>query len=400
MKFKDLDLHLDLLEGLEAMGFENATPIQEKAIPIIKKNKDLIGCAQTGTGKTAAFLLPVMDQIIRSGTSENLSVLIITPTRELAIQIDQQIQGLSYYTSINSIAIYGGSDGDMFTQEKAALTQGAPIVVATVGRLLSHIKMGYVKFDSLKVLILDEADRMLDMGFYDDIISIIKRLPQERQNLFFSATMPRKAEKLAEQILKEPEEVKIEVSKPSERIVQLAFSVYDTQKIPLIQHILTQKEFKSVITFCSTKDSAKALNRSLKKLDLSVEEIHSDLDQKKRNEILNQFKAKKLNILVATDVISRGIDIEDIDLVINFDIPNDPADYIHRIGRTARASATGIAISLINEKDQRYFAFIEKLLEEPVAKGKLPGDLGQGPIYDYDKLMSRKSYPNRGNKRR
>lgn len=394
LKFSELNLNPSILEGIGAMGYEDCTPIQEKAIPPILEGKDLIGSAQTGTGKTAAFLLPILNNILENKDFNNTKALIIAPTRELAIQIDQQIQGLSYFTDINSIPVYGGGDGDSFSQEKKGLTQGAPIVVATPGRLLAHLKMGYVNFSSIDKLILDEADRMLDMGFYDDIKKIISQLPPKRQNLFFSATMPDKARKLANEILNDPFVVNISVSKPSEKIIQIAFSVYDEQKIPLIQHILTKKSFRSVVIFCSTKDAAKTLNRALKKLDLSTSDIHSDLEQKVRIDILNQFKARNLNILVATDILSRGIDIEDIDLVINFDVPNDGEDYIHRIGRTARAESTGAAFTFINPKDQYSFLQIEQLLEKEVPVSVLPPHLGEGPTYDRDALKnkSRKRY--------
>lgn len=391
MKFKDLQLHEKLLEGINAMGFKDCTPIQEKAIPPIIQGNDLIGSAQTGTGKTAAFLLPILHKILEKNDFEKTKALIIAPTRELCIQIDQQIQGLSYFSEINSIPVYGGGDGDSFAQEKKGLSQGAPIVVATPGRLLAHLKMGYVNFSTIEMLVLDEADRMLDMGFHDDIKKIISHVPGKRQNLFFSATMPAKARKLANEILQNPVEVNISVSKPSEKIIQVAFSTSDNQKIPLIQHILSKKSFKSVVIFCSTKDAAKALHRELKKLDLSVSDIHSDLEQKRRLEILNLFKARKLNILVATDILSRGIDIEDIEIVINYDVPKDGEDYIHRIGRTARAESTGAAFTFVNEKDQFSFFQIEKLLGKPVPMAKLPQSLGDGPFYDRSKFENRRN---------
>jgi superfamily II DNA/RNA helicase len=393
LTFKDLKLNPALLEGIDAMGFKEATPIQEEAIPIILEGHDLIGSAQTGTGKTAAFLLPILHKIIESGEKNVTKALIIAPTRELVKQIDQQIQGLSYFADVNAIPVYGGGDGDLFAQEQTALKTGAPIVVATPGRLIAHLAMNYVKFGDVDYLILDEADRMLDMGFYNDIVKIISYLPKDRQNLFFSATMPQKAKKLADEILKEPKVVSFAVSKPAEKIVQLAFNTYDQQKIPVIKHVLSKRPFQSIIVFCSTKDSAKKLFQELKKLDYSVSDIHSDLEQKRREEILNQFKARKLNILVATDILSRGIDIEDIDLVINYDVPNDGEDYIHRIGRTARAASSGIAITLINEKDQRSFAQIEQLLEKDVTKGTLPAELGEGPKYDKESLLKKSSRP-------
>lgn len=382
MKFSELGLHPSLLEGIQAIGFENTTPIQEKAIPIIMGGSDIIGAAQTGTGKTAAFLLPIINDVLQRQAFEDTSALIVVPTRELAVQIDQQMQGLSYYTSVSSIAVYGGSDGDTFSKEKKALSEGASIIIATPGRLIAHLAMNYVKMDKLRFLVLDEADRMLDMGFHGDIMKIISYLPKKRQSLMFSATMPSKIRELARQLLHEPQEISIAVSVPAAKIIQVGFVVYDTQKIPLIEHVLTTGNFTSVVVFCSTKDSAKQLTKTLKKAKLSVSEIHSDLDQKEREEVVNLFKSKKLAILVATDILSRGIDIEDIELVINYDVPNDGEDYIHRIGRTARAASKGAAFTFINEKEQRKFAAIEQLLGREVPKAKIPEKLGAAPEYN------------------
>lgn len=382
MKFKDLGLDDRLLEGIEAIGYEDTTPVQELAIPLILEGKDIIASAQTGTGKTAAFLLPVVDQIIRAGHDGNIKALIIVPTRELAVQIDQQMEGLSYFTSVSSIAVYGGGDGASFTREKQALSEGADVIIGTPGRLIAHLNMGYVKVDQLQHLILDEADRMLDMGFFDDLMKIISYLPKKRQNLMFSATMPQKIRELAKKILHEPEEINIAISKPAERIFQAAFIVYDNQKIPLATHLLSAKKMQSVIIFCSTKVSAKKLARELKDLKFSAEDIHSDLDQTERETVLRDFKNRKLSILVATDIMSRGIDVEDIELVINYDVPNDGEDYIHRIGRTARAASKGVAFTFVNEKEQRKFQEIEELLGSPVAKGKLPASIGEGPEYN------------------
>ncbi|MFT4735925.1 MAG: ATP-dependent RNA helicase RhlE [Paraglaciecola sp.] len=380
--FEELGLNEDLLRGLGDLGFKYATPIQADAIPIILNHEDIIGCAQTGTGKTAAFLLPIIHHIQAKGNPDSLQCLIIVPTRELAIQIDQQLQGLSYYTGISSIAIYGGSDGDTFTKEKTALETGAQIVIATPGRLKVHLSMSYSKLDQLSFLVLDEADRMLDMGFVDDIKLIIAQLPKKRQNLMFSATMAPKIRTLAKDILHEPKEINIAVSMPAEKIIQVGFSVYETQKIPLIQHIFKAKSFNKVIIFCSTKQSTKALFQSLKKLGLNVADIHSDLEQSEREKVLNDFRSEKLNILVATDVLSRGIDIEDIELVINFDVPNEGADYIHRIGRTARAASKGAAFTLIDPSTQRKFQQIEQLIGREVPKGKVPDHLGEAPEYN------------------
>lgn len=384
MKFSELGFHPDLLQGIDAIGFKSTTPIQEKAIPVILAGKDLIGSAQTGTGKTAAFLLPIINDILHKNEPESSKCLIVVPTRELAIQIDQQMQGLSYFTRLNSIAVYGGGDGDLFTQEKIALSEGVSVITATPGRLIAHLKMGYVNMENLHFLVLDEADRMLDMGFHQDIQKIISFLPKKRQNLMFSATMPPKIKTLAKEVLNNPEEVNVGVSVPADKIIQVGFVVYDNQKIPMIEHVLSVGNFLSIIIFCSTKDKTKNLTKSLRKLKFSVAEIHSDLDQKERVKVLNLFKAKKLTILVATNILSRGIDIEDIELVINYDVPNDVEDYIHRIGRTARAAAKGVAFTFINEKEQRQFADIEKFIGKKIEKAEIPASLGIAPDYTPD----------------
>ena len=332
MTFAELKLEDQLLEALGYMNFENATPIQEKAIPFILEGKDILACAQTGTGKTAAFILPILNKLAQKN-DHTTNTLVICPTRELAIQIDQQIQGFSYFLGITSIAIYGGGDAGDFSQQQKALTSGAEIIIATPGKLISHLNMGYVKFDTIKHLILDEADRMLDMGFHDDIQKIISYLPKKRQNLMFSATMPPKIRELANKNMNTPKEISIAISKPSEAIAQGAYLVYDNQKTPIIEAILQKKtEFNSVIIFSSTIKNVSNIVRSLKELNFSVEGISSELEQREREEVLMRFKAKKTRILVATDVLSRGIDIKDINLVINYDVPGDGEDYVHRIG--------------------------------------------------------------------
>ncbi|MCB0704033.1 MAG: DEAD/DEAH box helicase [Saprospiraceae bacterium] len=382
MRFTDLNLNEELLEALSYMGFEEATPIQEQAIPLILNNRDLIACAQTGTGKTAAFILPVLNQIAinrQSGTS----ALVIVPTRELALQIDQQIQGFAYFVGINSLSIYGGGDGIEFDQQKKALSAGADIVVATPGKLISHLNMGYVKFDHVKHLILDEADRMLDMGFMEDIHKIFSYLPNDRQNLMFSATMPPKIRKFAREFLRDPEEISIALSKPAEGVLQAAYLAYDQQKAELLSILIADKpNYKSILIFSSTKRKVFEIARSLKNKGFSVDGISSDLDQKEREEVLSKFRAKKTRILVATDVLSRGIDIKDINLVINYDVPGNAEDYVHRIGRTARADTTGVALTLINEHDMADFSQIEKLIEREVMKVPLPPELGQGPEWN------------------
>lgn len=382
MKFTDLGLDQRILDGIDAMGYETATPVQQQVMVPILEGKDIIASAQTGTGKTAAFLLPLIHRLLTVPHDSNeINAMIIVPTRELAIQIAESLEGLSYFTDVSSIAVYGGSGGDSFNAEKKALTQGVDIVVCTPGRMIAHLNMGYVKLKGLKYLVLDEADRMLDMGFNDDIMKIISFLPKERQNLLFSATMPMKMRELARKILREPVEINIAISKPPEQIVQKAFIVYEPQKIPIIKDMLGSNKFQNVIVFCSKKQNVKQLATELKRAKLSAEEIHSDLDQTKREQVLQDFRNKKLNILVATDILSRGIDIEDIDLVINFDVPNDGEDYVHRIGRTARAASKGTAFTLVSEKEQNKFAAIEALLGEPVVKGTVPDEFGPTPEY-------------------
>lgn len=381
MKFIDFNFESSLQEGLDSMGFETPTPIQEQAIPIILNNKDLIAVAQTGTGKTAAFLLPILHKLALQNIDET-NTLIIVPTRELALQIDQAIQGLAYFTGASSLAIYGGGDGHVFENEKRALTQGANIIIATPGRLMSHLNMGYVKFNKVQHLILDEADKMLDMGFVDDILKISTYLPKQRQSLMFSATMPPAIRKFAQQLLVEPEQIAIAISKPAEGVTQLAYSVYDGQKNELIKAILKDKDYSSILIFSSTKDKVRLLNKELNQAGLKSKAIHSGLEQDEREEVLRNFKSKKTQILVATDILSRGIDIEDINLVINYDLPNDAEDYIHRIGRTARAATKGEAITFINEKDAIKFHKIEQLMEREVEKKPLPEHIGEGPIYN------------------
>lgn len=390
MKFKEIGIENPVLEGVEAMGFEEATPIQEQAIPEILNNKDLIACAQTGTGKTAAFLLPVMQKIHKEGNNGKISTVIISPTRELAVQIDNQIQGLGYFLSISSIAVYGGGDGSSWDTQKRALVDGADIVVATPGRLIAHMQQEYVDFSHVKHFILDEADRMLDMGFYDDIKLIMEKMPKERQNLMFSATMPSKIRKLAKEVLVNPIEISIAISKPAENIVQAAFLAHDGQKAELLKHLLSAKPLKSVIVFTSRKSSVDQLTREFKKMGIKAEAIHSGLEQAKREEVLREFINRNVNVMVATDVLSRGIDIEGIDMVVNYNVPQDAEDYVHRIGRTARASADGIAFTFINAEEGYLFRKIEALIEREVRKVKLPAHLGEGPEYTTNKPFDKR----------
>lgn len=401
MNFQEFGLDPRIIEGIEAMGYTKATPVQEQVIPMIMQGKDVMASAQTGTGKTAAFLLPVVHQLMSLGHDNSVKALVIEPTRELAVQIDQQMEGLSYFTHISSIAIYGGTDGSSFSREKQALTEGADIIIGTPGRLIAHLNMGYVNFKSLQCLVLDEADRMLDMGFYEDIMKIISYMPEKRQNLLFAATMPVKIRELIRKVMNNPIEVNISVSKPAEKILQVAYVVFENQKTALVKHLLQGKRLRSVIIFCSTKSKAKELSKELKVTGSVLAEIHSDLDQKEREKVLMNFKNRSINILVATDILSRGIDIEDIDLVVNFDVPNDGEDYIHRIGRTARAEAEGIAITLISEKEQRKFYQIEQMLGKPVMKSAVPAHLGEVPSYQPDRVVAsdRKKFGGKGNRK-
>lgn len=379
MKFTEFGLSNDLIEAIDYMNFETATEIQERAIPVIMDDNDVIGCAQTGTGKTAAFILPILHKIAEEKT-KGINTLVLVPTRELAMQIDQQVQGLSYFTHASCFAIYGGGSGVDWENERKALSQGADIIIATPGRLISHINNGYADFSKLKHLILDEADRMLDIGFYDDIIRIIKELPKKRQSLLFSATMAPKIRKLAHEILHQPEEINLSVSKPAEGVTQEVFLAHENQKTGLVKHIVSQHEnFRSIIIFCSTKRKVEQVTRTLKARNYSVEGVSSDYEQEARERVLLGFKARTTKIVVATDVLSRGIDIKDIDLVINYDVPNDAEDYVHRVGRTARAATKGLAITLVNEDDMYKFQRIEEFIEREFDKLQPPEHLGEGP---------------------
>lgn len=399
MNFKEFHFTPQLLEGLESMGFEKATSIQEKAIPIIQQEKDLIACAQTGTGKTAAFLLPVIDKIFRNHTGD-INTIIIVPTRELALQIDQAMQGFAYFLNIHSIPIYGGRDGVSWEQEKRALTEGADVVIATPGRLIGHLNMGYVRVENVRHLILDEADRMLDMGFYDDLMKIVKHLPAKRQTLMFSATMAPRIRELANKILSNPERIDIAIAKPAAGVAQRAYLVYDTQKPILARHILQSKSYKSVLIFTSRKSSVKEIVRELKKTFAAVEGISSDLEQDEREEVLRNFRSRKTLVLVATDVLSRGIDVENIELVINYDVPGDAADYVHRVGRTARAENTGEAITFISQHDVKKFMDIERLIEKTVDKKPFPEQQSAAPGYVVPSIHKSEKKPFRNGKKK
>lgn len=382
MRFDEFDLHDEILEAISYMGFEKASPIQEKAIPLILENKDLLAFAQTGTGKTAAFILPILDKIAHS-KGDSINTLIIVPTRELAIQIDQQIQGFSYFLPTNSIAIYGGGDGSDWVTQSKALKNKTDIIVATPGKLISHLNVGNIKFEQLQHLVLDEADRMLDMGFYDDIQRIVSYLPKKRQTLLFSATMPPKIKKLSSAILNKPEEIAIELSKPAEKVLQAAYLCSENHKTPFINHLINQKEdYKSILIFTSTKAKVNQIVRGLKNKNYQTDGISSDLEQSERENVLSAFKAKRTRVLVATDVISRGIDIKDIELIINYDVPGDAEDYVHRVGRTARAESEGVAVTLINENDMFRFKKIEELIETEIIKLPIPPEIGKSPEWN------------------
>lgn len=379
MIFTDFNFDERLLDGLNSMGYKSPTPIQAQAIPLIQSNHDLIACAQTGTGKTASYLLPVMDGICKLAKRPPISALVLAPTRELALQIDQQIEGLAYFTGISSIAIYGGGNGADYEQQRKSLREGVDIVIATPGRLIAHLNSGGVLFNDIKFLVLDEADRMLDMGFQEDLLHIIRKLPSQRQTLLFSATMPSKIRQFAQKLLKDPQHINIATSSPAEGILQQCYRVYDENKNALLVDILKNGEYKSVIVFASTKEKVKRLDLDLKKTGLKVKAFHSDLKQDERQQILLDFKNRKLNVLVGTDVLSRGIDVDGIDLVVNFDVPGDPEDYIHRIGRTARAESTGTAITFVNNKDYSKFKSIEELMDRKVDRVPLPSVYGEEP---------------------
>ncbi len=373
MRFEDLDLNYDVLDALDAMHITECTPIQEKSIPLALDGRDLIAVAQTGTGKTAAYLLPVLNRLADGEFPEDaVNCIVMTPTRELAMQIDQQLQGFSYFLRVSSLPIYGGTDGPTFARQQRGLKLGADVVIATPGRLLAHLQMGCVDLSRVSFFILDEADRMLDMGFYDDIMQIVKHLPAERQTLMFSATMPPKIQQLAKTILTDPAEVKIAVSRPADKIDQRAYFCYEPQKLQIVKNLLSGPEAKCVLVFASSKLKVKEIAREMRKAKIKLGEMHSDLDQNKREEVMLDFKAGRTDVLVATDIVARGIDIDGISMVINYDVPHDAEDYVHRIGRTARASAEGVAVTFVSDKDRRRFAGIEKFLGKKVKRCELP----------------------------
>lgn len=394
MYFDELDISDELLDALDAMNFQECTPIQEQAIPKILEGHDLMGIAQTGTGKTAAYLLPVLDELSHGNyPKDSVNCIIMSPTRELAQQIDQQVEGFAYYLDgVSSVAIYGGNDGVRFEQERKGLMLGADIIIATPGRLISHLNGGHINLKKTSFFILDEADRMLDMGFYDDIMKIASYLSEDRQTIMFSATMPENIQKLANNILKNPVEIKIAVSKPAEKIKQIAYLCHDGMKDRIVAKVLSDKSLDRVIIFASSKIKVKELSYTLKSKGFNVGAMHSDLEQKEREEIMLGFKNRHINILIATDIVSRGIDIDDIQMVINYDVPRDPEDYVHRIGRTARANREGEAITLVTQRTWQYLLKIEALIEKKIPKPNLPEGCGEKPQMTTKKKKKKKNH--------
>lgn len=399
MRFDEILTNDDVLDGLWDMHFDECTPIQEQTIPPVMEGNDLLACAQTGTGKTAAYLLPVINMLADGNyPSDAVNCVVMAPTRELAQQIDRQLQGFAYFMPVSSIAVYGGTDGHTYEQQRKSLKMGADIVIATPGRLLAHLSMGYVDLSKVSFFILDEADRMLDMGFYDDIMQIYSHLPKSAQVLMFSATMPQKIQQMANKILKNPVEIKLAVSKPAEKIKQSAYVCYETQKLPILKKLFKETPPQKVIIFSSSKLKVKNLARELKKLNIKLSEMHSDLDQSKREEVMLDFKSGRINLLVATDIISRGIDIDDIEMVVNYDVPREAEDYVHRIGRTARADRDGRAVTLVSNEDFFRLARIEKLLEKEVPREAVPAEFGEPPVYNSS--ARRKTKGRNGSKRK
>ena len=390
MRFDELDLEDEILDGLEDMNFHEMTPVQEHTIPVILEGRDIIGCAQTGTGKTAAYTLPLLNKLLIEGNPDNVvKSVIIVPTRELAQQIDQQFQGFSYYLPVSTTVVYGGGDGKGWDIQKKGMLMGSDVVIATPGRMISHLQNSGVDLSHVEYLILDEADRMLDMGFSDDIMKIVSYMPRERQTIMFSATLPPKIRELAKTILRNPAEVNIAISKPNEAIDQSAYICYESQKLGIIRELFAEPTDSKTIIFSSSKMKVKELAHTLKRMKLEVAAMHSDLEQPQREEVMLNFKNNKVKILVATDIVARGIDIEDIGLVINYDVPHDPEDYIHRIGRTARAAATGSAITFVSEEEQGKFHQIEKFIEREIRKADLPESVGEGPKYNPEAFSGR-----------
>lgn len=383
MYFDEFDFEDEVLDALDAMRFEKCTPIQEQTLQPLMDGRDLIGVAQTGTGKTAAYLLPVLNRLCRGGYPEDaINCVVMAPTRELAQQIDRQLEGFTYFMNVSSVAVYGGNDGQRYEQELRGMSKGADIIVATPGRLISHINLGNIDLSKVSFFILDEADRMLDMGFYSDIMTIAKQLPKERQTMLFSATMPEEIRRLASEILNDPLQITLALAKPAEGITQQAYVCYEGQKMGIINKIFDTESSERVILFASRKTKVKEIARAIRKHGFNVGEMHSDLTQSERDEIMFQYKSRKIDMIVATDILARGIDIDDIRIVINYDVPRDCDDYIHRIGRTARAGSKGRAITFVSEEDQEFFGRIEAFIEQEVPKLEVPEELGEAPVYE------------------
>ncbi|MFC2334078.1 MAG: DEAD/DEAH box helicase [Prevotella sp.] len=397
MKFEELDLNDNILDALYDMRFEDCTPIQENCIPPILEKRDVLGVAQTGTGKTAAYLLPILSRLADGGFPKDaVNCIIMSPTRELAQQIDQAMQGFSYYLpDVSSVAVYGGNDGNRYNQEMKSMRLGADVIIATPGRLISHMSMGNINLSKVSFFVLDEADRMLDMGFSEDIMKIASGLPESCQTIMFSATMPKDIETMAQKLLKNPVEIKLAVSKPAEKINQSAYICYETQKLKIIDDIFKAGDLKRVIIFSGSKMKVKQINQALQRLKINCGEMHSDLDQAQRDKMMYKFKSGQIDVLVATDIVARGIDIDDIAMVINYDVPHDAEDYVHRIGRTARADRDGVAITFVNEDDMYAFHQIEKFLEREITKNPLPEECGDGPEYTTSKRPGRTSAKSR-----
>lgn len=402
MKFEELNLSDNILDALYDMRFEDCTPIQEKCIPPILEGHDVLGVAQTGTGKTAAYLLPILSRLDEGDYPKDaVNCIVMSPTRELAQQIDQAMQGFSYYLpDVSSVAVYGGNDGNRYDQEMKSMRLGADVIIATPGRLISHISMGNIDLSKVSFFVLDEADRMLDMGFSEDIMKIASGLPKNCQTIMFSATMPKDIEKLAQNLLKNPVEVKLAVSKPAEKIQQSAYICYETQKLKIVEDIFKAGDLKRVIIFSGSKMKVKQINQALQKLKINSGEMHSDLEQAERDDIMLKFKSGQIDVLVATDIVARGIDIDDIAMVINYDVPHDAEDYVHRIGRTARADRDGVAITFVNEDDMFAFHQIEKFLDKDIKKNPLPEGCGEGPEYTTSKRPGSSSAKSRRRKDR
>ena len=400
MYFTDFDFEDEVLDALDAMRFETCTPIQEQTIQPLMDGRDLIGVAQTGTGKTAAYLLPVLNKLCRGGyPADAINCVVMAPTRELAQQIDRQLEGFTYFMPFSSVAVYGGNDGQRYEQELRGMSKGADIIVATPGRLISHINLGNIDLSRVSFFILDEADRMLDMGFYNDIMTIAKQLPKERQTMLFSATMPQEIRKLAANILTDPLQITLSLAKPADGIAQEAYICHEGQKMGIIKSIFENESTERVILFASRKNKVKDISIALKKRGFNVGEMHSDLGQAERDEIMFRYKSRKIDIIVATDILARGIDIDDIRIVINYDVPRDCDDYIHRVGRTARANTKGRAITFVSEEDQLYFKRIEDFMEQEVTKVPLPEELGEAPEYAPKKNGKQHGGKRSGNKK-